>query len=129
VQSTGAPADHLEKVTIEFIEQQLSMIPYIPAEAFDQHKSGLISRLTKSDENLGQRHSRFWADLESDVTTFDSNQRVARAVVPLETGDVIEFLSELRTKLDDQRLFVFSRGKFDTFPENGSIVNSTADLK
>lgn len=76
------------------------------------NKSGLITNLTQSDKNLSRRASRYWADLDRGITTFDSHIQLANAVAALSKDEMVEFLIQVNGKLGNEYMMVFSEGKF-----------------
>ncbi len=119
IQSPVAPAHVLEERTRAFVDQQVEALSRMDQKTFDAHRAGLISRLTETDKNLGERSSRFWSDLDQRVTTFDSREQIAEAVGRLSLDDMREFIADMRRRIQDQRLLVFSRGGFDAGPTGG----------
>ncbi len=120
IQSPVAAPDVLEQKTIEFVDAQMLAIEALQDAAFEEHKAGLISSLTETDKNLSQRSLRYWSDLDQGVTTFDSSRQIADEVATISKADMVTYLREIRASLDDRRLLVFNRGKFDGAPGNGA---------
>ena len=86
-------------------------------EKFLEQKHGLMNRLTQKDKNLGERSRRYWTDLENENYMFDSQQRISAAVESLTKSDMQVFLKKLVERLNNQRLLIYSDGKF-TSEEN-----------
>ncbi len=120
IQSPVAPTDVLEQKIVDFVDHQIRVIEAFTKKDFDVHKRGLIDILLESDKNLSDRSSRYWNDLDLGVHTFDSNQKIADEVANLSKRDMAIFIRWIRSSLEDERLLVFSRGKFDTVPVNGA---------
>lgn len=114
----ASPAD-LEQATLDFMSSQLPIVAAMDVETFEQHRAGLISRLTEQPKNLRERTMRFLADLEADVTTFDSQEQIAGIVRTLTLDQVVAYLEETVARLNDARLLVFTRGRFEEVPTNG----------
>lgn len=118
VQSPTASAAAVEEATLKFV-QTFNQTP-IDAENFAQQKSGLIAQLLEKPKNLGEQSQRYWSDLTEDVDTFDSRQQIASLVEALTVDDIQTFLAKLESRMSSQRLLIFSRGKFDQVPTEGT---------
>ncbi|MGE0624673.1 MAG: insulinase family protein [Pseudomonadales bacterium] len=126
IQSPVASPAALERATLEFMATQLPLVAAMDAESFEHHKAGLISRLTEQPKNLRERTMRYLADLDADVTTFDSQEQIARIVGQLGLDDVVAYLEETAARLTDARLLVYTLGKFDEAPANGRHLTRSA---
>ncbi len=71
-----------------------------------------MNRLTQKDKNLEERSRRYWADLENENYKFDSQQSIAAEVQSLTKSDMYVFLKKLVERISDQRLLIYSTGKF-----------------
>ncbi len=126
IQSPVASPAALEAATLEFMVAQPPLVAAMDAQTFEHHKAGLISRLTEQPKNLRERTARYLADLEADVTTFDSQAQIADIVATLTLDDVMAYLNETVERLTDARLLVYSLGRFDDAPTNGRRIDRTA---
>ncbi|MCB1683217.1 MAG: insulinase family protein [Pseudomonadales bacterium] len=122
IQSPVASSAHLEAATRTFMKEQIGALGALAQSDFDQHKAALISRLTERDKNLGERSRRYWAELSADVTTFDSQLRIAELIGTLSKQDMIEYLQGVIGRLDSARVLVFNRGHFEEVPTRGVPV-------
>jgi secreted Zn-dependent insulinase-like peptidase len=129
IQSPVASPAQLEAATRQFVTDQLAALQNMPAEEFEENRAGLIARLTEQDSNLGQRSQRYWADIETGVTSLDSRERIAEAVNGLAVSDMIDYLKDLRQKLDDQRLLIYHDGQFPPAPLGGREIDSVQAFK
>jgi insulysin len=120
IQSPVAPVNVLEERTRDFIDQQVEVLDTMDQQTFDAHKAGLISLLTETDKNPGERSARFWSDLDQNVTTFDSQAQIADEVARLSMDDMRTFIADLSRRIGDQRLLVYSRGRFEAGAVTGA---------
>jgi secreted Zn-dependent insulinase-like peptidase len=81
-----------------------------------------VSRLTEQAKNLRERNSRYLADLDAGVTTFDSQSRIADIVSGLSLEEVIAHLALTVDRLSTDRLLVFTRGRFEQAPTLGRML-------
>lgn len=112
VQSPVVGPDELRNRTLVFMHGAVKKLEAMADEEFEMNKSGLITNLTQSDKNLSRRASRYWADLDRGITTFDSHIQLANAVAALSKDEMVEFLIQVNGKLGNEYMMVFSEGKF-----------------
>ena len=62
-------------------------------------------------------------DLTDDVLTFDSRQQVADIVAALTREDMAAFFNRLQDNLSGDRLVIFTQGKFEEIPEEGTLLS------
>ena len=117
IQSPVMGVSGLEAASLEFLRTYLTQLPTLSQEKFLEQKHGLMNRLTQKDKNLGERSRRYWTDLENENYMFDSQQRISAAVESLTKSDMQVFLKKLVERLNNQRLLIYSDGKF-TSEEN-----------
>lgn len=129
IQSPVASPGELETATIAFMDTQLKAFASMSDETFARQKAGLVSRLTERDKNLRDRTSRYWSDLNLDVTSFDSRQQIAAIVESLSKEQMAEFLDGVVKKLTTARILVYSNGKFETEPKVGRQLDGAAAFK
>jgi secreted Zn-dependent insulinase-like peptidase len=98
-------------------------------DEFLRFQSGLVGQLTEKDRNLADRSQRYWTNLQLGVTTFDTRERIAAAVASLTKADVLAYLSRLLARFDQERLIVFSRGRFEDAPQGGLELIDIASFK
>ena len=96
---------------------------------FAQQKSGLISRLTESDKNLGQRSQKYWQNLNDENYNFDSNERIAAEVEKLSKTEMVEFMQDILKRLKSKRVLIFSPGKFQQAPSEGRVLENSLAFK
>ena len=119
VQSPVASAARLEQATLTFLREQLPVLQALDAATFAQHQNALASQLTQRARNLRERTARYQADLDENVTTFDSQERIAALVRQLELPEVVAYLRRTLNRLTHARLLVYSPGRFDEAPARG----------
>jgi secreted Zn-dependent insulinase-like peptidase len=119
IQSPVASPAALEASTLAFMEDQLTQVRDMDQAVFEQFRAGLVSRLTERAKNLRERTTRYLADLDADVTSFDSQQQIARIVTSLSKEDVLAYMSTTIDRLSGARLLVYNMGKFSDAPTLG----------
>jgi len=129
IQSPVASTAELDAATREFMQSQLPVLEAMSESDYAQHKAGLISRLTERDQNLRDRTSRYLADLDAGETSFDSQQQIADIVTDLSKTQMQEFYRSVVEKLNEQRVLVYSQGKFPDVPTRGILLPDTTALK
>jgi secreted Zn-dependent insulinase-like peptidase len=129
VQSPVASAAQLEQATQDFLAEQLEIVGSMPEDVFASYKQGLIATLTERDRNLAERGQRLWSNLELDVTTFDLRQQIADQVSRLTKDQIVDYLTRTAARFDDDRLLVYSNGRFEDAPLGGEPLGSVREFK
>ncbi len=129
VQSPVASAAKLERATQAFLTEELESVSAMPEDVFASYKKGVITTLTEKDKNLSERGQRLWNNLELGVTSFDLNQQIADQVAQLDKAELVNYLTRTTAHFDDDRLLVYSKGKFDEAPAGGQPVASVKEFK
>ncbi len=129
IQSPVASAADLEAATLSFMREQVPVVADLDPATFEQFKNALAGRLTEKAKNLRERNTRYLADLEAGVTSFDSQQQIADIVRSLTLDDVTAHLELTVERLEAARLLVFSRGQFEDAPVLGRMLPDTTALK
>lgn len=124
VQSPVKDSAGLELATRAFLQDFVANWSDTDAAEFAQQKAGLINRLTEPPKNLNEHSRRYWADLSRGYLTFDSRQQTAALVDALTVEDMQQFFSELLQQLDSRRLIIYTQGKFDDVPADGTLLES-----
>ena len=125
VQSPVASAKAVEDASLKFVQEYIDAWPDLSDAEFRQQKSGLISRLTESDKNLGERSQRYWRDIYDEHYSLDSLQQLAGEVSNLSKADMLAFFKDLQRRLQEQSILIYSSGKFAEVPTNGRLLEST----
>ncbi|MEM8769599.1 MAG: hypothetical protein AAGE43_19345, partial [Pseudomonadota bacterium] len=76
-----------------------------------------------------ERSDRYLADLDAEVTTFDSQDRIAAIVNSLTLEDMTDYLTETMTRLEEARLLIYNRGRFETVPTVGRQLDNGGSLE
>ena len=129
IQSPVASAAQLEDATRTFMAAQPTALEAMTEAQFEQHKAGLISRLTERDRNLRERTSRYLADLDVGDTGFDSQARIADLVADLSKADMLDYYQAVIADLDERRVLIYNQGKFNESPAEGIRLNSAVAFK
>ncbi len=127
VQSPVASAQQLEAATKEFFDHFLTEWEEATDASLDEHKAGLVTRLTQKPKNLGQQSQRYWADLTSGYTNFDSRERIAEEATKLTVEDMRAYFEEVAQALAERRLLIFNRGQFAEVPSDGKQLTLPTD--
>ncbi|MEJ2131856.1 MAG: insulinase family protein [Gammaproteobacteria bacterium] len=115
IQSPAKGPAELVSLTNEFAKAYTNHLRTMTVEEFEQQKAGLLSQLLERDTNLRRRSSRLWSDLELDVDTFDSRERLAHEVESVSRDELIEFYGRFLERMNAS-LIVVSEGKFHGAP-------------
>jgi len=129
IQSPVASASRLERVTQDFMRQQLEVVAAMPESTFESYRQGVVSSLTERDKNLGERGGRLWSDLELGVTSFDLRAQIARQVQQIDRPALRGYLERTAARLAGDRLIIYCKGKFDEVPTRGELVRSLPEFK
>ena len=123
-QSPVASPSHLHDETRKFLEDQIEDFSSMTTEEFEQHKAGLVSRLTESDKNLNDRSARYWSDITLGFTLLNSEIEISQHVKTMTKEDFQDYLFEVRDNLDKKSILIFSTGKFgESLSHATSIVD------
>ena len=68
--------------------------------------------LTENEKNLKERSQRFWADIEDEHYSLDSQALIAKEVRNISKKEVLGLLKKIISDVSDQRIKIFSQGKF-----------------
>ena len=126
VQSPVAGPDQLVEKTEAFLASFRDTLATMSDTDFEANKQGLITRLLERDQNLAQRRSRYWNDLEFGLTGFDTRTRIAEAVARIEKPAYLDFFDELRDRAENSRLVIYSPGRFDGHVQ-GTLFGAISD--
>ena len=129
VQSPKAGAEDLELATLTFMQNYIDRWKDLSDAEFAQQKSGLISRLTESDKNLGQRSQKYWQNLNDENYNFDSNEQIAAEVEKLSKAEMGAFMQDILERLQSKRILIFSPGKFEQTPNEGRLLKDSLVFK
>ncbi|MCZ6853243.1 MAG: insulinase family protein, partial [Gammaproteobacteria bacterium] len=129
IQSPAASPAALEQATRTFLDAQIPALEAMSEETFSERKAGLVALLTKRDENLAQRSQRYLADLNLDITSFNSRKLIADEVSSLTKTEMLASLASLIDRFDKQRLIVYSTGRFEETPETGRKIADVVSFK
>ena len=112
VQSPVSGADDVEKSIKEFLKSFTDTWPKYSEAEFERQKKGLITLLTEREKNLKERSQRFWADIEDEHYSLDSQALIAKEVKKISKKEVLSLLKKVISDVSDQRIKIFSQGKF-----------------
>ncbi|MBX3705247.1 MAG: insulinase family protein [Pseudomonadales bacterium] len=129
VQSPVASAAQLTDLTRTFLGEQADALAAMSADDFRRFQAGLLARLRERDRNLNDRTSRLWLDLDLDVTTFDTRERIAAEVEALDLAAVRAYLAQVREDFERRNLVIYAPGRFEAVPEAGPVISDVAAFK
>ena len=112
VQSPVSGADDVEKSIKEFLKSFKDTWSKYPEAEFERQKKGLITLLTEREKNLKERSQRFWADIEDEHYSLDSQVLIAKETEKISKEEVLSLLKKVISDVSDQRIKIFSQGKF-----------------
>ena len=121
-QSPVASPSHLYEETRKFLEDQIKGFSSMSTEEFEQHKAGLVSRLTESDKNLNDRSSRYWSDITLGFTILNSEEQISQHVKTMTKEEFQDYLFGVRDNLDKKSILIFSTGKFGESPSHATSI-------
>ncbi len=113
IQSPVAGPAVLREKTLEFMQAQVDMLAAMSDEEFEANKAGLFATLTQKDKNLRARSSRYWADLDAGIVSFDARLQLASEVAALDKQTMVQFHGEMLEKLQNRYLQVSNLGRFE----------------
>lgn len=129
VQSPKVPPSVIAEATGEFLDAFGERLEALTEAEFETERQGLLSRLLERDENLGERSSRLWRDLDGRITSFDSRERIADALRALDLLSFRAFYAAFRDRAARSYAAVWSPGRFplpDAAPAGRTIEDVTA---
>mgnify|MGYP000168016210 FL=1 len=109
VQSPTASATDILAESELFFTGFKNQITDLTAEAFEDHKQGLISRLVSKKKNMAEKVGHFWHNIEVNRLTFDTNEAIAKEVEKINLADIQAlYQSSVLDKKDPRLLFAHS---------------------
>ncbi|MCG3200558.1 MAG: Protease 3 [Gammaproteobacteria bacterium] len=106
---TTHPAD-LEANISQFLASYRGAVAAMPAELFESHREGLLSRILTREERLQMRTDRYWSDLDLQRYRFDGRQQLADAVRAITLEDFRKFYEQVLLDAGRRELVVQSTG-------------------
>ncbi len=123
VQSPVAGPNKVLDASQAFLTHYRGALAAMSAEEFDAYKQGLIGRLREKDKNLFDRSLRYWSDLDVGFTSFDSREQIALQIEQIDQPEILAFYDHLLEMAQQQRLVLYSRGRFDDVPPGKAITD------
>ena len=93
VQSPNTSAEQLVEETINFLQAEKERILALTEDDFARYQKAVISRLEEKETDIGQRSNRYWSEIDKQIYSFDSKQRLIDAVSALKLKTFKEFYS------------------------------------
>ncbi|MCW8885965.1 MAG: insulinase family protein, partial [Motiliproteus sp.] len=107
IQSPSAHPDQLQQHIDSFIESSLPLIESLDAKSLEEYKQGILVELLKKDQNLTDRTSRYWREIDRNYLDFNSREQLAKAIETVQVEDLIETFKSL----NQRKLVVRSAGQ------------------
>lgn len=109
VQSPTTDTNGILSETDLFFNDFNQQLAELTLEEFEDHKQGLISRLTSKKKNMAEKVGHFWHNIEVNRLTFDTNEAIAEEVKSIELADIQKlFTNSVIEKKDPRLLFSHS---------------------
>jgi secreted Zn-dependent insulinase-like peptidase len=118
VQSPVAPAGKVLAATRAFLAAQADAFAALDDAAFAAVKDGFLARLLARDRNLTDRTQRLAQEIDDDVFTFDTRERIAAEIRRISADDMRAFLGRFLELARHRTLVVHSAGRFADQPES-----------
>jgi secreted Zn-dependent insulinase-like peptidase len=61
------------------------------SEEFEQHKNGLIAKLTEKPQRLSQLSDRYWQEIDQEQTNFDTRERLVSEISNITQDQLLAF--------------------------------------
>ena len=129
VQSPVASPAAIEQAILSFLDDQSRTLVDMSEEFFERHKCSLADDLNGVYSNSSDRADQIWRDLDLGYTNFDYDSQLADAVAALEKAEMQRFMEWLRRQARENRVIIYSLGKFDDAPEAGMLIEDLASIK
>jgi secreted Zn-dependent insulinase-like peptidase len=130
---TTHPVD-LETNIAQFINDYRRAIAAMPAELFEIHRDGLLSRILTREDRLQMRTDRYWSDLDVQRYQFDGRQQLADAVRRITLQDFRKTYEQVLLDAGRRQLVVHSTGSAHEpvaslpRPPAGVVINDPDDF-
>ena len=87
--------EQLNALYNEFIAYFADQLEQMPLQQFESIRAGLVDRILRKPQKLGDRTSRYWREIDNDELDFDSSRKFAKAVEMLSLEDMKEYYRQL----------------------------------
>ncbi len=134
IQSPTTHPTDLEANITQFLADYRSAIAAMPAELFESHREGLLSRILTREDRLQMRTDRYWSDLDLQRYRFDGRLQLADAVRAITLEDFRKFYEQVLLDTTRRELVVQSTGSAHEpvasahAPRAGVIVRDPEDF-
>ena len=95
VQSPGHSPEQLNALYNEFIADFADQLEQMPLQQFESIRAGLVDRILRKPQKLGDRTSRYWREIDNNELDFDSKLKFAEAVEMLSLEDMKDYYRQL----------------------------------
>lgn len=129
VQSPTASPKHISESIAAFVAKQRDRLSTMTNDELEDAKAGLLSDILQHDRNLSDRYTRYLANIDYGVFTFDRRQQQADAVRAVTRDSLSAKFAELVDPTANNQVVVFARGKFEDGYDKGLDVGSITEFK
>jgi secreted Zn-dependent insulinase-like peptidase len=98
VQSPSHSPQQLHQLYSEFFDDFSGQLDQMPLQQFEGIRSGLVDRVLRKSQKLGDRSSRYWHEIDLEELDFDSSQKFAHVLEALSLEDMQKFYRQLIVK-------------------------------
>jgi len=125
---TASPAEIVAESTAFFADFE-SQLAVMDQQSFEQHKQGLISKLTVRKKNMAEKASYFWQEIDAERLSFDTNQAIADKVATITLAEMLAlFKTSIFENSDPRLLFTVNGEHTEKEPSKGNNTNQWLDL-
>ncbi|MCW8196083.1 peptidase M16 [Proteobacteria bacterium 005FR1] len=89
VQSPSVSVEELMNAITAFANKARDLLP----QDLAQHKSALVNQLMEAPKNLHEQASRYWESIVDDDDSFDRRERLAEAVMTIDTEELGDYFA------------------------------------
>lgn len=90
-------------------ERQLKNMSY---SIFEGYKTAIVARILEKDKNAAERSVWLWRELQRGASSFNSREKLARAVAALDRVDMQNFYKDFLVRFRNHSFVSYSGGKF-----------------
>ena len=110
VQSPIADPIILEQHYRRFLTDFAQTLANLSAAEFTKHKQSLLTRILQADQTLQERAARYWTEIDRQMFSFDTRERLAEAVQALDKATILHAYQQYLLSPNSVQLIVRSVG-------------------
>lgn len=112
VQSPSHTVNQINQLIDGFIDAFPATLMAMREPEFAQIRSAMVAQILNRDTRLSSTTNRYWQEIDLEIYSFDSRQRLADAISRLTKADIQQFLTAITT-VKRRQLTVQSAGRRD----------------